>query len=111
MAGYTEYGPRERKGIVSVRSLPVYPTGLYLVTTSASSYLLDFEQMVVQRFAGASYERTHFVSTLRKDSEEITLMNVIDCEVGESMHLMLIGLADGCATIRTTTPVQRIEAL
>lgn len=78
-----------------------------MVITESSSYQLDLDTRVGVRIPGRGDGKRPAV--LRKDGENWELLEVISCEVGTPMRLLVKGLADaGIPTIRTTTPVKTI---
>lgn len=61
-------------------------SGVYRVrTTSGASYVLDLTRRTFSRERGL----TDFSAKLRRDSEEAILREVVQCEVGASMVLLI----------------------
>ena len=81
--------------------------GRYTVTTKASEYLLDLDRMTMQRFP---HPGVPLAADLRRDAEEVTLLAVAHCVVGQSMKILVDLDASGVlATTRRTTLVAAIE--
>ena len=84
-------------------------TGRYTVTTDAAEYLLDLDRMTMQRFP---HPGVPLAADLRRDAEEVTLLAVARCVVGQSMKILVDLDASGVlATTRRTTPIVAIERL
>ena len=82
-------------------------TGRYTVTTVASEYLLDLDRRVIQRFPDPNNLEA---AGLRRDAEEIVLVEVVSCEVGQSMVLLIdLDILGVLVTTRRTTPIVAIE--
>ena len=82
-------------------------TGRYTVTTVASEYLLDLDRRVIQRFPDPNNLEA---AGLRRDAEEIVLMEIVSCEVGRSMVLLIdLDVSGVLVTTRRTTPIVAIE--
>lgn len=77
-------------------------------TRSGAVYVLDLDRHVMMRERGL----TDFSAALRRDDGEATLLQVIECEVGRPM-LLLIDLSwpGVTQTTRASTPVTRIEKI
>ncbi|GAB2526674.1 hypothetical protein [Paramicrobacterium agarici] len=77
-------------------------------TRSGAVYVLDLDRHVMIRERGF----TDFSAALRRDGGEAILLEVIECEVGRPM-LLLIDLSwpGVMQTTRATTPVTRIERI
>ncbi|MBT2549999.1 hypothetical protein [Arthrobacter sp. ISL-65] len=91
-------------------------TGSFRVTTrSGTDYLvcLDPPRYVI-RFPGAfdqALEPANEVAPLRKDSEAIPLLRVVNLTVGQRGRMLLYVTEDGGATVRDTTEVSQILPL
>ena len=91
---------------------PNTESGVYTVITRTSTYLLDFNDMTLLRAPGVGgTEREEWaVSSLRRDSEDIPLLGVKSCRVGESAQFWVRTADDpDVRTWRITTPVVSIE--
>lgn len=91
-----------------VDSLTDDATGCYLVVTqSGSQYWLDLGRRILRRMAGPVF---HAERRLRRDGEDIVLLEVMRCELGQPMILLINLAAPGVySTIRISTPVVSIE--
>lgn len=93
--------------------------GVWTVVTRTSTYLLDFEEMTLLRAPGvggtpstADGDDPWAVSDLRRDSEDIPLLGVKSCRVGESAQFWVRAVDDSdVRTWRITTPVVSIERI
>ena len=88
--------------------------GVWTVVTRTSTYLLDFEEMTLLRApgVGGSTDDIWAVSQLRRDSEDIPLLGVKSCRVGESAQFWVRAADDpDVRTWRITTPVVSIERI
>ena len=82
-------------------------TGRYTITTDAAEYLLDLDRRVIQRFPDPNNLEA---AGLRRDAEEIVLMEIVSCEVGRSMVLLIdLDVSGVLVTTRRTTPIVAIE--
>jgi len=85
--------------------------GQWLVETETSSYLFDFDDRTVTRYpgvgAGAS-EGELPVSYLRRDGEQVRLLELARCTVGERLIAVLDVRRDGVVTVRESTFVVTI---
>ncbi|QDG89063.1 hypothetical protein [Pseudarthrobacter sp. NIBRBAC000502770] len=91
-------------------------TGLYRVTTATGSeYLLDFAAKTVKRLMAATEPLVDYLdagfSQLRRDGEAVELLMLEKCAVGASARYWIHVRADHVVTLRTTSPVVRIEAM
>lgn len=80
--------------------------GIYKVTTeSGSTYQMTVAdgKGYVQRLPGNES------SNLRRDSENLTLLETVEIEIGKPGYFALEPLGEGFATVRITTPVISIE--
>ncbi|MDY7528151.1 MULTISPECIES: hypothetical protein [unclassified Cryobacterium] len=86
-------------------------TGRYLVATASGSlYRLDLDRRVMSRVPEFGVEsRLH---RLRRDGEDVDLLELVQCEVGKRMILRINLAAPGVwMTTRASTEVKRIENL
>ncbi|MGC4932324.1 hypothetical protein ACLQ3C_01370 [Gordonia sp. DT30] len=89
-------------------------TGVWTVQTQTSTYLIDFDEMTLLRApgVGSTDSADWAVSTLRRDSEDIPLLGVKSCRVGESAQFWVRAADDpDVRTWRITTPVVSIERI
>lgn len=90
--------------------------GRWQVTTETSVYLLDLDDGHVTRVpdagAGNADRRPPVaIAVLRRDHEPIKLLEVMRCEVGLPMQLVLDVRRDGLPTLRTSTRVRDLRRL
>ncbi|WP_132994310.1 hypothetical protein [Gordonia zhaorongruii] len=88
--------------------------GVWTVVTHTSTYVLDFEQMTLLRAPGVgrAEDQRWEVSELRRDSEDIPLLGVKECRVGEPAQFWVTAADDpDVRTWRITTPVVEIERI
>lgn len=88
--------------------------GVWTVVTRTSTYLLDFAEMTLLRApgVGSSDDENWSISKLRRDSEDIPLLGVKSCRVGESAQFWVRAADDpDVRTWRITTPVVSIEKI
>lgn len=90
--------------------------GRYMVTTATGSQSeLDLTARTVKRQMAATPPIIDFLdagfSRLRRDGETLELLMLESCAVGSSARYWLQIRNDHVATIRTTSPVVRIEPL
>jgi len=93
---------------------PNTESGVYTVITRTSTYLLDFNDMTLLRApgVGGTDSEEWAVSRLRRDSEDIPLLGVKSCRVGESAQFWVRAADDpDVRTWRITTPVVSIERI
>jgi len=93
---------------------PSTESGVYTVITRTSTYLLDFNDMTLLRApgVGGTDSEEWAVSRLRRDSEDIPLLGVKSCRVGESAQFWVRAADDpDVRTWRITTPVVSIERI
>lgn len=93
---------------------PNSESGVYTVITRTSTYLLDFNDMTLLRApgVGGTDSEEWAVSRLRRDSEDIPLLGVKSCRVGESAQFWVRAADDpDVRTWRITTPVVSIERI
>ncbi len=89
-------------------------TGCYLVTTATGShYLVDLCSRTVQRKMAATAPLLDFLdagfSRLRRDGELLELLMLESCMVGAPATFWIQVREDHVPTLRTTSPVVRIE--
>lgn len=90
--------------------------GCYLVTTATGSqYVLDLTARTVMRHMAATAPIIDYLeagfSQLRRDGETLELLMLESCAVGASAHYWIQVRDDHIPTLRTTSPVVRIQAL
>ncbi|KQR98598.1 hypothetical protein ASG12_09235 [Williamsia sp. Leaf354] len=93
---------------------PDTTSGVWTVVTRTSTYLLDFSEMTLLRApgVGGSTDESWAVSALRRDSEDIPLLGVKSCRIGESAQFWVRAADDpDVRTWRITTPVVSIERI
>ncbi|TFC16539.1 hypothetical protein [Cryobacterium glucosi] len=93
-----------------VDSLTDDATGCYVVTTqSASRYWLDLDRRLLRRVPSPSFpDRLQ----LRRDGEDIDLLEVVRCRVGRPLVLLInLNVPGVWLTTRESTPVTRIESV
>ncbi|MDL9935886.1 hypothetical protein QSJ18_03925 [Gordonia sp. ABSL1-1] len=93
---------------------PNTESGVWTVVTRTSTYLLDLEEMTLLRApgVGGTDDESWTVSALRRDSEDIPLLGVKSCRVGESAQFWVRAADDpDVRTWRITTPVVSIERI
>lgn len=76
----------------------------HVITESGSDYLLDLDDLTMQRFPDDE------ANQLRMDWETVPLIEVVQLEVGHRMELVIDVRGDGVNTYRYTTPVKKLEA-
>ena len=87
-------------------------SGVWTVVTQTSTYLLDFNEMTLPGTRrGRVRQREWAVSRLRRDSEDIPLLGVRTCRVGESAQFWVRAADDPDVRWRITTPVESIEKI
>jgi len=84
-------------------------TGRFLVTTaSGSGYLLDLDRRTLSRITRPGHPN----HPLRRDGETIYLVEIVRCELGKPMLLLIdLELPGIVITSRISTTVVRIDAL
>lgn len=90
--------------------------GRYVVTTATGSrYTLDLTARTVKRQMAATAPLVDFLdagfSQLRRDGETLELLMLEACAVGASARYWIQVRDDHIPTLRTTSPVVRIDAL
>lgn len=81
--------------------------GRWRVVTETSAHYLDLDSRTVTRIDGGGTPTTgagYTVSALRRDRETLPLLEMVRCEVGHPMTL-LIRVQDDRVTLRRTTSV------
>ena len=91
-------------------------TGRYLVTSATGShYVIDLTARTVTRRAAAAAPLVDCLdlgfSTLRRDGETLELLLLELCAVGASARYWIQVRTDHVVTLRTTSPIVRIDAL
>lgn len=89
-------------------------SGVWTVTTRTSTYLVDLDEKTLLRAPGVgrSDEETWEVAELRKDSQDIPLLSIRSCAVGEPAQFWVQSVDDPqIRTWRVTTPVVEIERI
>lgn len=83
-------------------------TGCYVVTTqSASRYWLDLDRRLLRRVTSPL---SHRFLRLRQDGEDVDLVEVVQCHVGQPMVLLInLNVPGVWLTTRESTPVVRID--
>ncbi|MBE4719544.1 hypothetical protein [Pseudarthrobacter sp. AB1] len=90
--------------------------GRYLVVTATGShYVLDLKARTVKRQMAAGPPLVDYLdagfSQLRRDGEALELLMLESCAVGASAQYWIQVRDDHIPTLRTTSPVLRIDAL
>ncbi len=88
--------------------------GVFTVVTHTSTYLIDLNEKTLLRAPGVGRheDQTWEVSELRRDSQDIPLLKVRTCTVGEPAQFWVSAVDDPeVRTWRITTPVIEIERL
>ncbi|MEZ5211727.1 MULTISPECIES: hypothetical protein [unclassified Gordonia (in: high G+C Gram-positive bacteria)] len=89
-------------------------TGVFTVVTHTSTYVIDLDEMTLLRAPGIGRhdDESWEVSALRRDSEDIPLLEVRTCRVGEPAQFWVSAVDDpDVRTWRITTPVIEIERI
>jgi hypothetical protein len=83
-------------------------TGCYVVTTSAGSrYWLDLDRRLLRRVPNQTVQKSRH---LRRDGEDIDLLEVIRCELGQPMLLLInLNVPGVWLTTRESTTIIRID--
>jgi len=87
-----------------------FGTGRWRVVTQTSAHYLDLGARTVTRVEGAGVPTADAgwtVSALRRDREITPLLELVCCQVGLPMELLL-RVRDDAVTVRRTTPVVAI---
>ena len=94
---------------------PDLTEGVWTVQTRTSTYVLDLGEMTLMRapgIGGNSEDEQWSISNLRRDSEDIPLLGIKSCRVGESAQFWVRAADDpDVRTWRITTPVVSIERI
>jgi hypothetical protein len=90
--------------------------GRHLVTTATGSeYLVDLTSRTVRRRMAATTPLADFLdagfSRLRRDGQDLELLMLESCAVGSPARFWIQVRDDHIPTIRTTSPVVKIESL
>jgi hypothetical protein len=96
--------------------LPTPRAGRWQVTTETSLYLIDLDARLVIRVPDAGAGALPGLSpvaiaSLRRDHEQVTLIELIECELERPLRMLLDLRRDGVVTLRTTTFVREIHPL
>lgn len=89
-------------------------TGVFTVVTHTSTYLIDLSEKTLLRAPGVGrHEDVSWeVSDLLRDSQDIPLIGVRSCRVGEPAQFWVSAADDPqVRTWRITTPVVQIERI
>ncbi len=84
--------------------------GCWRVVTQTSAHLIDLDRRAVTRIEGAGVPTTDAgwsVSALRLDRESVPLIELVCCQTGYPLEL-LIRIREDCVTLRRTTEVVAI---
>ncbi len=104
-------GTRHDRGVLPPRCLHESDRGSWRVTTQTSAHHLNLDARTVTRIDGAGVPRpgsSITVSALRLDRESVELIELVRCQVGAEMELLL-RVRDDAVTVRRTTPVVAIN--
>ena len=92
-----------------LKSLNGLTSGRYLVQTQSARYDIDLDRETFTRLPAMDMAVDR---SLRRDGEEATLLEIVDCTVGRSATLMIdLRWQDVLFTRRCTTSVVSIERL
>ena len=98
-----------------VTAVPAGATeGVWTVVTHTSTYVLDLDEMTLLRAPGVGrHEDERWeVSELRRDSQDIPLLEVKQCRVGRPAEFWVAAADDpDVKTWRITTPVVEIQRI
>lgn len=101
--------------MAQVQSIPDDTTdGVWTVITQTSTYVIDFGEMTLLRAPGVGRSDDHRweVSELRRDSQDIPLLGVKNCRVGDPAQFWVRAADEpDVRTWRVTTPVVEIERI
>ncbi|MEB0001664.1 hypothetical protein QN355_09045 [Cryobacterium sp. 10S3] len=79
-------------------------------TASGSTYWLDLDRAVMRRLPTVDDRANEH--ELRRDGAEVALLRVVECSIGQPMHLIInLRVAGVVATSRRTTTVMAITQL
>lgn len=112
----------------SVPTLFTHDGGRWEVTTESSRYIVDLDQRTLTRIPGGSPEhhkpdrvpsrafsrdadRHPARSRLRKDEQQIPLLDMSPVVVGYPLKVLLDIVGNGVVTVRRSTPVVSILAI
>lgn len=100
-------GARHDRGVLTPTRLFDSGTGRWRVVTQTSAHRIDLDGRAVTRIDGGGTPMNDAgfrVSALRRDCESVPLIELVRCEIGCPMTL-LIRVREDCVTVRRTTPV------
>ena len=85
-------------------------TGRWRVVTQTASYDIDVDNELVRRNPRDDPNPEWPQALMRKDGDVVPLIEVLQCEVGQPMHLLIMVSDDPkcIGTLRMTTPVVEI---
>lgn len=91
-------------------------TGVFVVSTETSSYVMDLSARTALRIPGAGAGSVPdlppaALSDLRRDGEALPIRMLLLCEVGKPMCIVVDLRGDDVTTLRRTTLVRSIEPL
>jgi hypothetical protein len=94
--------------VTHLEHVPDFAPGTYLMRTkSGSNYLVNYDRMTLSRVASPSLSGE---SDLRRDGEEIDILDMSTCHVGLGMLFFIDLHIPGVPfTMRPTTPVVSVE--
>lgn len=112
----------------SVASLFAHDGGRWEVTTEASRYIIDLDQRTLTRVQGSGPEhhqadrvpsrafsreadRHPVRSRLRKDEQQVPLLDMSPVIIGYPLKVLLDLVGNGVVTVRRSTPVVSILAI
>lgn len=104
-------GARHTLDVHPPRCLHDADAGCWRVVTQTSAHLVDLDARTVTRVEGAGTPTAgagFTVSALRRDREITPLLELVCCEVGCEME-MLLQIRDDCSTLRRTTEIVAIN--
>jgi hypothetical protein len=87
-------------------------SGRFLFRTEAGTeYLIDLDRKTLTRVPYVVEAAPALTAQLRRDYVPVELLRIYDCTVGRSAHFALnLGEATGVTTLRSTSPVESIDA-
>jgi hypothetical protein len=92
-----------------MRSLMDSASGVFVVATRSSTYIIDLDYWSVSRLPG---HHPHEVASMRRDGDSLPLLHIEECTVGRCLLLIVdLSLPDAAWTLRASTPVRSIAPL